>query len=266
MNLFLGVAMSHISENRLWRSKFQAFSIHFGCSLAIALLAALLVFGLWYPYPFREISGGRDLFLLIVGVDVVMGPLITLAVFNPSKSRREKILDFSLIGLLQTGALVYGLWAVALARPVHVVFEYDRLRVVHAVDIPAELLDRAPVDLKSLPLTGPTYLSLRPMQASEQQDMMTAAFSGLWLSARPELWQPYAAASPEILQAGRPVAELIQRFTSQQQAILNAVSGTGRPIEGLVYLPVVARKDAFWTAVLDRQDAKVLAYLPIDSF
>ncbi len=79
------------------------------------MLAALLVFGLWYPYPFREISGGRELFLLIVGVDVVMGPLITLAVFNPSKSRREKILDFSLIGLLQTGALVYGLWAVALA-------------------------------------------------------------------------------------------------------------------------------------------------------
>ena len=123
----------------------------------------------------------------------------------------------------------------ALARPVHVVFEYDRLRVVHAVDIPAELLDRAPVDLKSLPLTGPTYLSRRPMQASEQQDMMTAAFSGLWLSARPELWQPYAAASPEILQAGQPVAELIRRFPSQQQAILNAVSGTGRPIEGLVY-------------------------------
>ena len=266
MNLFLGVAMSHISENRLWRSKFQAFSIHFGCSLAIALLAALLVFGLWYPYPFREISGGRDLFLLIVGVDVVMGPLITLAVFNPSKSRREKILDFSLIGLLQTGALVYGLWAVALARPVHVVFEYDRLRVVHAVDIPAELLDRAPVDLQSLPLTGPTYLSLRPMKDSEQLDMTAAAVGGLWLSARPELWQPYAAASAEILQAGQPVADLIQRFPSQQQAILNAVSGTGRPIEGLVYLPVVARKDAFWTAVLDRQDAKVLAYLPIDSF
>ncbi len=258
--------MFHISNASLWRSKVRAFSFHFGCSFAIAGLAALLVFGLWYSYPFGEISGGRELFLLIVGVDVALGPLITLAVFNPSKSRREKILDFSLIGLLQMGALVYGLWAVALARPVHVVFEYDRLRVVHAVDIPAELLDRAPADLKSLPLTGPTYLALRPMRANEQQDMMTAAFGGLWLSARPELWQPYAAASLAILQAGKPVSELIQRFPSQQQAILNAVSGTGRPVEGLVYLPVVARKDAFWTAVLDRQEAKVLAYLPIDSF
>ncbi len=258
--------MSHISNVSLWRSKLQAFCIHFGCSFAIAGLAALLVFGIWYPYPFRDISGGRELFLLIVGVDVVLGPLITLAVFNPSKSRREKILDFGLIGLLQAGALAYGLLTVALARPVHVVFEYDRLRVVHAVDIPTELLERAPVALQSLPLMGPTYLALRPMRAHEQHDMMTAAFGGLSLSARPELWHPYTAASPEILRAGKPVSELMQRFPSQQQAILNAVSATGRPMEGLVYLPVVARKDAFWTAVLDRQDAKVLAYLPIDSF
>ncbi len=74
----------------LWRSKVRAFSIHLGAAFAIHMLAALLVFGLWYPYPLSEISGGRELFLLIVSVDVVMGPLITLAVFNPSKSRRKK--------------------------------------------------------------------------------------------------------------------------------------------------------------------------------
>ena len=249
-----------------WGDRLKASAVHLGLSLCIAAVAALLVFGIWYPYPYREISGGRELFLLVVAVDVILGPLVTLAVFNRIKPAPVLRRDLAVIGVLQLAALTYGLWTVAVARPVHVVFEYDRLRVVHAVDIPAELLDRAPVDLKSLPLTGPTYLSLRPMKDSEQLDMTAAAVGGLWLSARPELWQPYAAASPEILQAGQPVAELIQRFPSQQQAILNAVSGTGRPIEGLVYLPVVARKDAFWTAVLDRQDAKVLAYLPIDSF
>ena len=48
---------------------------------------ALLVFAVWYPYPYREISGGRDLFLLVVAVDVVLGPLITFAVFNRAKPR-----------------------------------------------------------------------------------------------------------------------------------------------------------------------------------
>ena len=48
-------------------------------------MAAGLVFALWYPYPYREISGGRELFLIVVAVDVIMGPLLTLAVFNRSK-------------------------------------------------------------------------------------------------------------------------------------------------------------------------------------
>ena len=64
-----------------FKNRLRASSIHLGISLLIAALAALLVFGLWYPYPYREISGGRDLFFLVVAVDVAMGPLITLAIF-----------------------------------------------------------------------------------------------------------------------------------------------------------------------------------------
>ena len=43
-----------------WKDRFKAGSIHLGISLMIATLAALLVFGLWYPYPYRETSGGRE--------------------------------------------------------------------------------------------------------------------------------------------------------------------------------------------------------------
>ena len=64
-------------------SRIKAASIHFGLSVLLAVLAAFLVFIVWYPYPYRDISGGRDLFLLVVVVDVVMGPLLTLTVFNP---------------------------------------------------------------------------------------------------------------------------------------------------------------------------------------
>ena len=38
------------------------------------------------------------------------------------------------------------------------------------------------------------------------------------------------------------------------------------PAEALVYLPLQARKDTVWTAILDRETAKPLAYLPLDSF
>ena len=65
-----------------WSDRLKASGIHLILSLIIAALAALLVFGIWYPYPYREISGGRELFLLVVSVVVILGPLITLAVFN----------------------------------------------------------------------------------------------------------------------------------------------------------------------------------------
>ena len=66
------------------------------------------MFGWWYPYPYRELSGGRELFALVVAVDVVLGPLITLVIFNPAKTRRHLVMDFTVIGLLQVAALAYG--------------------------------------------------------------------------------------------------------------------------------------------------------------
>lgn len=249
-----------------WKDRVKASGIHLGISLIIALLAALLVFGLWYPYPYREMSGGRELFLIVVMVDVILGPLITLAVFNRAKPVRELKRDLTLVALLQLAALGYGMWTVFVARPVHMVFEYDRFRVVHAVDVPAELLNRTPPDVVALPLTGPTLLSLRPFRdANEKMEATMAALDGLSLSARPDLWQAYAAAKGDIWQAAKPVSELKTRFAAQAAVIDAAIAKTGRKPETLAYLPMVGRK-SFWTVLLDPATAEVMGFLPIDSF
>jgi hypothetical protein len=101
--------------------------VHLGISPCHCGLAAWLVFAVWYPYPYREISGGRELFLMVVTVDVILGPLLTLAVFNMSKNPIKTLrLDLTVIGLFQLAALVYGLWTVFVVRPVHLAFEMDR--------------------------------------------------------------------------------------------------------------------------------------------
>ena len=75
-----------------WKHRLRASTIHLAISLLIASLAALLVFGWWYPYPYRELSGGRELFTLVVAVDVVLGPLITLVIFNTTKMRSHLLM------------------------------------------------------------------------------------------------------------------------------------------------------------------------------
>ena len=203
----------------------------------------MLVFGLGYPYSCREMSGDRELFLIVVAVDVIRGPLVTLAVFNRAKPPRELKRDLAMVAMIQLAALGYSLWTVFAVRPVHRVLEYNRFRVVHAIDVPVELLNRTPPDLVALPLTGPTLLSLRAFRdANEQMEATLAALNGLSLSARPDLWQPYAAARGDICQAAKPISELKTRFTAQSAVIDAAIAKTGRKPEILAYLPLVGRK------------------------
>ena len=249
-----------------WKSRLRASAIHLAISLSVATLAALVVFGWWYPYPYRELSGGRELFALVVAVDVVLGPLITLVIFNPAKTRRHLVMDFTVIGLLQVAALAYGLWTVFVARPVHLVFEYHRMAVVHAIDVDSDLLAKAPPSLQTLPVTGPTVIALRPFKnPAEQFDATTAALKGFPLAARSDLWQAYEPARADVLKEAKPVAELRARFSNQAAQIDWAIAATGRPVTDLRYLPLLSRKTA-WTVLLDTTTAEPLGYLPLDSF
>jgi len=253
-------------NNLSWKNRLKASGIHLLISVLIALLSALLVFELWYPYPYREISGGRELFLIVIMVDVTLGPLITLIIFNQTKPWKELKWDLAVVVFIQLSALSYGLWTVLAARPVHMVFEYDRFRVVHAVDVPPELLEKTPSGVDALPWMGPTLLSLRPFKdAQEKMDDTLAALQGISLSARPDLWQTYVNARPEILKAAKPALELKARFANKSSEIDSVLLSNGRTPQTAVYLPMVGRK-SFWTVFLDPVTAEVVAYMPLDSF
>jgi len=254
------------NKNFFWKNRLRASGIHLCISAAVAFLAALLVFLVWYPYPYREISGGRELFVILISVDVVLGPLITLTIFNPTKPRSELVRDLTIVGLIQLAALGYGLWTVFEARPVHLAFEIDRFRVVHAVDVPPELLDQAPSGLRSLPLVGQSTVAVRPFKdAQERYEATMAALQGVQLGFRPDLWQPYADAHMRVLLAASPAAKLKERFPDQTELIDEAIAQTGKSVDSLVSLPMVGR-DKYWTVLLDASTADVVGFIPLDSF
>jgi hypothetical protein len=249
-----------------WKERVRAAGIHFGISLSIAGIAALLVFWLWYPYPYRELSGGRELFLIVIAVDVVLGPLLTFIIFNRAKPWAELRRDLAVVGILQLAGLGYGLWTVAVARPVHLVFEIDRFRVVHAVDVPEELMDRVPKNIHAMPWRGPTLLSVRPFKDEKEGfDATMVALRGIALSARPDLWQPYEAAKAEVLKVAKPVAQLKSRFTGQASEIDRVANASGQVPDTLLYVPMVGRK-SFWTVFVDPVTTQPVAFIPLDSF
>lgn len=247
------------------KQKIIVSATHLIVSVIFSLIASILVFFVWYPYPFGEISGGQELFRTIIIVDIVLGPLLTFILFNKKKSRKELFFDLSVVGVMQVAALSYGLWAVSVARPIHVVFEYDRFRVIHASEISEELLKQSKIKIPLFSLSGPTYISLRPMKDSEQFDLTFQAFSGVEISGIPELWRPYEEAHKEVIEKLRPIEDLgIEnlekiKFFENSEKIISKSSEFG-------FIPLTARKNIFWTAIVDKKTANVVAIFPIDSF
>ena len=138
--------------------------------------------------------------------------------------------------------------------------------MVHANEIPPDLLGRTPAGITALPLTGPTWLSLRPLVGGEVVEYTMQAMGGVEVSARPELWQPYDAGRQAIVAAARPANQLLARFPQDAALIQQGIAQSGRTVQDLRYLPIQGRKGVVWTVLLDAKDARVLAFLPIDSF
>ncbi len=108
------------------------FGSHLLVSLLIAILSVGLVFWLWYPSPLDKALGVANIFFLLLSIDVIVGPLLTLIVAKQGKKTLK--MDLLTIGVVQLMALSYGLYMVAQGRPVWLVYDVDRFEVVQAYE------------------------------------------------------------------------------------------------------------------------------------
>ncbi len=105
----------------LIKSKFKAAGIHLCISSVIFLVLAYFIVFEWYPFPYFTADGGWQGVRIVALIDMVLGPFLTLVIFNPSKSIREIRFDLGVIALAQISVLVWGIYTVHNERPVAVV-------------------------------------------------------------------------------------------------------------------------------------------------
>ncbi len=248
------------------RAATRAAALHLVGSVAVAVLAAALVFGFWFPYPYRDLAGGRELFLLIIAVDVICGPLLTMVLYNPAKPRAELCRDLGLVVLIQLAALGYGLHVVWQARPLYLVQEVDRFKVLSMPDLDMAEVRKLPIPMQVNWVKGPITVAIRaPKDAEEQQKVLLESVQGgRDYAERPEFYLPYeGAAALKALQRAKPLAAFLDKQPSQRSAAAEMAASKGLDMAQLVYLPVVGRQD--WVAVLDAQ-AQIQGFLKGDGF
>lgn len=101
-------------------NRYQAFAIHMAISLVLFFILLVCITQLWYPDILFDTGNGWKAIALIVGIDLILGPLLTLIVFNPKKSSLR--FDLWVIALVQSAALIYGTLTIHSSRPLAIAY------------------------------------------------------------------------------------------------------------------------------------------------
>jgi len=204
-----GVSYGTNTASMLKLNRFHAFGLHLLVSIGVALCSAAMVFWVWYPDVLAYASGVDDVFLLLVSVDVILGPIITLIVFNPRKKELRR--DLTIVVLVQAAALLYGLSAVFIARPVYLAFNLDRFDVVNANEIRDENLAKAiRPEFRSLPYFGPKIIASPLPDDSKIKDkiMVGTLLGGDDVQQMPQYYLPYTARLADAIKQSKPLDRL----------------------------------------------------------
>jgi hypothetical protein len=189
-------------------SRWQAAGIHLLICVAIATVVVSVMLGVWYPGPLFEAAGGSGMLYILVCVDVTVGPLLTLIVFKSGK--RGMKFDLTVIGLMQTAALAYGVYVVSLARPAYIVFVKDRFELVTVAEIdPAELAAAKFPEFRHPGWSGPRLVAAdMPADPKERARLVDLALAGYDLQHFPRYYVPYAERTRDVLARSYSMARL----------------------------------------------------------
>ena len=244
-------------------SRWRAAAIHLGFSLVIATALFALTFFLWYPSPYYAAAGASFLWFLLVGIDVVIGPFLTLLVFKVGKPGLK--FDMVFIVFAQLAALIYGFSVIAEARPAYVVFAVDRFNVVPANWVVKDSLNRVKYpEFEKMPWTGPILASVKlPEDREKAKELMFSALQGYDVETHPEYFVPYLDLKDQMLAKALPLSELLAKYNEKREQLLSHIEGTGLAVEQLVYLPMTATRQDM-AIVLDAKTAEIITTLPVD--
>jgi len=244
-------------------TRWKAFAIHLLASvLALGGVLAALVW-IWYPPPLFSASGVQQFATVFVAVDIVIGPLLTLIVYNASK--RGNRFDVICISLMQLAAFAYGLNVVRETRPVYLVASEGRIAMVTANMLDDSERDQAPPAYRTNPLTRPQLVSVvepeDPVEFGKRLSRMLN--TGHPTDSTPNFFEPYENIATQLLAQARPVSALATTSPQAEAEVQRFTRRHSRTVESLVFVPFRAPERRL-SAALDAQSGAFVGVLDID--
>lgn len=251
------------------RFRLTAFGLHLLASFsALTLVLGGMYLG-WYRWPGWYLSSVMHIVGIVVLVDLVLGPTLTLVVANRNKPRRELTRDIGIIVTVQLIALVYGGITLWMGRPLYYTFSSDCLQLVQASDLQGAEITRGQ---KENPDLAPWWYS-RPrwVWAPLPKDPGAAgkivrgtAFGGQDVIQMPRYFKPWADGLSDLRDQLKPVDDIRYLSKPEKQTVKAQMTR-----EGLT--PDAHNAMIFWggsrrlVAVMDPSTLQIKALLNPDS-
>ena len=247
-------------------SRPRAFLSHLALTAVVVGAVCALIFFVWYPHPYFQAVGAWNVLRILVGVDLVLGPVLTLILFKPGK--RGLKFDLAFIACVQIAALVYGVNVIYGERPYFNVFAVDRFTVYAYRDVDGEQWHAALATgrLDAKPGRGPALVvATRPTDPVAFQRLVDETTVGGKpdIDRRPEFWSRYDEAVAQVVARQRPLTTLRAARPESAAAIVALAARLGLPEERLGFVPMIA-KNRDVSMVVDAATGEPLEVLDVD--
>lgn len=114
------------------KDKLKAFSVHLSVSAVLTIILVCIILFSWFPNEFVY-AGGVTGLKIIIGVDLVLGPVLTFIVFNKNKFNLK--FDLAIICIIQISCMAGGVWLMQKERPIAQVIAEDGIHIITKGDL-----------------------------------------------------------------------------------------------------------------------------------
>lgn len=235
--------------------RLRYFLSHLLISLLVASCSLLVIFKVWYPTPLHTALGISGLVVMMLAIDVILGPLLTLMLAKEGK--KELKTDLMIIGIIQLSALFYGLYSINKGRPVAIVFDINRFELVQKHMITSDTNQAIIKQYANHQNTRVPVASVRPPKDIDElaERMQTELDTALSSTARAELYEPLQKNIDIIIKEMKPMSDLA-RFNDEtlaKQIVAKYPQADG-------FLPLIASSKNI-TVLIDSKNKTVVSII-----
>ncbi len=225
----------------LIKSKFKAAGIHLGISSVIFLILSYFIIFQWYPFPYFTADGGWQGIRIVALIDLVLGPLLTLIIFNHYKSRREIRFDLGAIALVQVCVLAWGIYTVHDERPAAVI-HWDG----EFYTMPSKSFKEQGISLNELKQFSdqkpPLIHAYRPADPELLHEILRLSTEeSLAPIEQLHLYRSFKESRDVVFMYQLNIDEIISHNDMMKVELDTFLAGTGREKDDFVYMPLNAR-------------------------